>query len=573
MSFDAELSELLGPIPTGGPDAGSPLVGTAVPARGENAMVGGAHEGASKFDQLALWAPPIQSADADILPDKVVLDARVRDTLRNDGYVAGGAALHKDNIVGAMFLLNAKPKTKVLFGKDDEAWEREFQEEVETKFGLYAESPNCWSDAKRTKTLTEFVRLGVGVYTAGGEVLASAEWMPADGRPFRTAAMMIDTDRLSDPWDRRFDSNIRGGVERDRRGAPVAYHIRNAHPSDWSTNGDNFTWRRVMARKPGWGRQMILHVFEEMRADQSRGVSSMVTALSEMKMTKGFRKVELQRAVVAATYAASIESELPPAEVFAMMGGGEAVGNPSERWMMDYLSSIEAYSGGSKNLVIDGQKIPVLMPGTTLKLQNPGNGGPMGDKFEQSLLRYIAASLGVSYEQLSRDYTNTNYSSARASMGETWKFMVTRKKLVADKIASFVYRLWLEEAINYGQIETLKRQNIPNWYEGLNAEAYSACEWIGAGQGLIDPLKETQAHVLQLNNGLTTRERVMARLNGADWRNDFRQLARENAEAATHGLVFSGSQDMNNALSGSPRSGDGAATSADDSATEDDAND
>lgn len=120
---------------------------------------------------------------------------------------------------------------------------------------------------------------------------------------------------------------------------------------------------------------------------------------------------------------------------------------------------------------------------------------------------------------------------------------------------------------------TAKRQNIPNWYEGLNAEAYSACEWIGAGQGLIDPLKETQAHVLQLNNGLTTRERVMARLNGADWRNDFRQLARENAEAATHGLVFSGSQDMNNALSGSPRSGDGAATSADDSTTEDDAND
>ena len=33
-------------------------------------------------------------------------------------------------------------------------------------------------------------------------------------------------------------------------------------------------------------------------------------------------------------------------------------------------------------------------------------------------------------------------------MGETWKHMLTRKKLVADGTADFLYRLWLEEAIN-----------------------------------------------------------------------------------------------------------------------------
>jgi hypothetical protein len=59
-----------------------------------------------------------------------------------------------------------------------------------------------------------------------------------------------------------------------------------------------------------------------------------------------------------------------------------------------------------------------------------------GTNFEQSLLRYIAATLGVSYEQLSRDYTNTNYSSARAAMTETWKFMQARKKLIADRFAT-----------------------------------------------------------------------------------------------------------------------------------------
>lgn len=553
MRIDAELADLLGlsAAPLSAPDAVSPsTVGAAV--EGEVMIVGGAHEGASRFDQLQLWAPPMKTADAEIIPEKGVLDARTRDMLRNDAYVAGGAALHKDNIVGAMFLLNAKPKTKVLFGKADEVWEAEFQEEVETKFGLYAEGPNCWADAKRTKTLTEQVRLGVGVFTAGGEVLMSAEWMPDDGRPFRTAAMMIDTDRLSTPMTRLYDQNIKGGVEVDRRGAPIAYHIRQAHPSDWS-NAGAYQWRRVMARKPGWGRQMILHVFEEMRAEQSRGISSMVSALMEMKMTKGHRKVELQRAVTAATFAASIESDLPSADVFAQMGGNDENANPSIEWMRAFMSSVDEYSGGSKNLVMDGQRIPVFMPGTHLKLQSPGNTGPLGDKFEQSLLRYIAAALGVSYEQLSRDYTQTNYSSARAAMGETWKFMVSRKKLVADKIADFVWRLWLEEAINYGSLETLKRRNIPNFYEGQNADAYAHCEWIGAGQGLIDPLKETQAYVLQLNNRLTTRERVMARMHGADWRNEMAQMQREDAEMSRRKIVVAGSKDTDNALSGTPR--------------------
>ena len=487
---------------------------------------GGAFEASHRFNELATWQPPIRSADAEMLPEKPTLDARARDTLRNDAYVSGGATLHKDNIVGSHFLLNSKPETRVLWGRDDETWEREFQEEVEARFTLWSESPTHWPDAARINTLTGLVRLAVGVYTAGGEVLASAEWMPNDGRPFRSAIQMIDTDRLSTPPDRYGDSSIRGGVERDRRGAPIAYHIRRSHPSDYGVS-DNWTWRRVMAFRPGWGRKNILHIYEQQRADQSRGISAMVAALSEMRMTKSFRKVELQRAVVAATYAASIESDLPTADVYTAMGADGTTGNPSTQWALDYLNAVNEYSGGAKNLYMDGARIPVFMPGTRLKLQNPGNNGPLGAEFESSLLRHIAASLGVSYEQLSRDYTQTNYSSARASMGETWKHMLTRKKLVADGTADFVYRLWLEEAVNHGEIEALKRRNVPAFYEGLNADAYAACEWIGAGQGQIDPLKETQASILKLRNGLSTKEFEIARLHGGDWRKVARQIARE----------------------------------------------
>ena len=540
-----DIASLLGPVaplPLATSAAGAPPAGSAVPAGGATlAINGGAYDGAKRFDELSLFYPPMQSADADILPDKDLLDARTRDIMRNDAYVQGGARLRQDNIVGAIYLLNCQPKTKILWGKEDDAWEEEFQEEVESKFMLAAESPRHWFDVQRVKTLTEMVRLGLGVHTMGGEVLASAEWVRTGGRPFKTAIQMIDADRLSTPWDKQWSQDIRGGVERDRGGGPIAYHIRNRHPSDYASRWDDggSKWTRVPAYN-AWGRQMVLHVYEQLRPDQTRGISSMVAALAEMKMTKGFRKVELQRAVVAATYAASMESDLPSHEVLAMMGGADGNGtdDAATKYMLQYLSSIEAYSGGSQSLYLDGVKIPVLMPGTKLKLQNPGNGGPMGDKFEQSLLRHIAAALGVSYEQLSRDYTQTNYSSARAAMGETWKFMQSLKKVVADKVANFVFRLWFEEAINTGQIETLKRRNVPNFYEGLNADAYTACEWIGAGQGLIDPYKETQAYKLQVDSGFTTRERVIARLYGGDWRKEIKQMAREKRHIERNGLSF-----------------------------------
>ncbi|RDS20788.1 Prophage minor tail protein Z (GPZ) [Escherichia coli] len=67
--------------------------------------------------------------------------------------------------------------------------------------------------------------------------------------------------------------------------------------------------------------------------------------------------------------------------------------------------------------------------------------------FEQSLLRYIAAGLGVSYEQLSRNYAQMSYSTARASANESWAYFMGRRKFVASRQASQMFLCWLEEAI------------------------------------------------------------------------------------------------------------------------------
>lgn len=555
------VEDLLGPEPGSSPpaqDREGPSGAAASPG-GPSMIAGDAYDGASRTSaELAMWQPSMNSADADIIPGKDLLDARGRDVMRNDAYASAGDSLHRDSIVGGQYALNAKPETRILFGREDEVWETEFQEEVETKFRLWSDSDYNWVDASRHCDFTQMVRLAVGVHLAGGEVLSTAEWMPDDGRPFRTAVQMVDTARLSDPGDRAYPMDrVRGGVELDARGAPLAYFIRRQHPHDYRFNigPEQYAWRRVSARKP-WGRQMVFHCYEMIRPEQTRGVSRLAASLKETRMGQHFRDTVLQNAIVNATYAASIESEMLPDALAARMGMSDEGG--LEGVMTEWMEVLNQYSGGAKNLTIGGVKIPFLPMGTKLQLRPAGQGGPLGTEFEQSILRYIASAFGVSYEQLSRDYTKTNYSSARASMAETWKFMRARKKMVADRFANFVYRLWLEEAINKGHIESLKMRNPPNWYEGLNSEALAACEWIGAGRGQIDEMKETQAAILRMKHGLSTQEREVAEIAGGDYRRVMRQMAREKKLREDYDLppLVDDTQDMQNALSGTPREGD-----------------
>lgn len=536
------------PLITGqAPSAYDPLIDGSAPV--VLASMTSPHEGASRTSrELAMWSSPLLSADGEILPDKETVDTRVRDVMRNDAFLRNGVTIQQDSIVGERFLLNAKPDFKVL-GLDD-VWAEEFQEEVEAKFTLWAESQANHVDAARMNTLTGLVRLVVGIHTMTGESLASVEWMRQPGRPFNTAIQLIDLDRLSNPYGRSDDKNLRRGVVRDKYGAPIGYHVRMGHPTDMNMNMDQYEWKYVPVAKP-WGRVQMIHLVDQWRPDQSRGISMLVSALKETKMGKKFRDIVLQNAVLNATYAASIESDLPPQVAMEQAGGGD--NHAITSFAEGYLGAINEYTGGARNIGVDGVKIPVFFPGTRMKLQPAGQPGGLGAGFEQSLMRYTAAALGVGYSELSKDFTKANYSNLKAELAGTERRMRVQKRFTADRFAGHVYALWLEEALNKGQIESMPRR-APNYYEGLNREAYTNASWIGASMGQIDELKETQAAVLRLNNGLSTREDELAKL-GKDWRPVLRQLAREAKVAEELGLHFGkdkDTQNMMNAASGTP---------------------
>ncbi len=511
----------------------------------------GGFDGASRLSrELAMWSSPIRSADGALLRDKDTLDARSTDLERNDGYITNGVQTFKDSIVGNQYRLNARPKFRAL-GLTDE-WAEKFQERAETMFTAYAESPECWVDASRHNTLTGLVRLAVALGVTVGESVSTVEWIRQVGRPYNTAIQMIDPLRLSNPDGNSDTQFLRKGVLMDRYGAPISYNFRESLPNEYF-GSDLYRWKTVKAYKP-WGRKMVMHYFEQKRVAQSRGIGVLVSVLKEIKMTKKYSDVVLQNAVLNASFAAVLESDLPPVDAFDSIGGDSGMNS----WAAEYLASVAAYTGESPNMHLDGVRIPVAYPGTKLHIQNAGQPGGVGTNFEQSLLRHIAAGFGLSYEEFSRDFTQTNYSSARAAMGQTKKLMIAFKKYTADAFATDVYRLWFEEALGAGHFDDMMPKNAPNFYEGMNKDYYTNCTWIGAASGQIDELKETEAAALRVKSGFSTWEKECANF-GEDYRDVFAQRAREQKMQESLNLVFdlgskTGTKDAGgNAANESPR--------------------
>ena len=547
---DTEIAKILGE------SGGSPM---AMGESGGSPMaMGGAYDAADRFNRmLGLWQPPIQSIDQDILPGKDRAEARARDMARNDAYVQSAIRIHRDSIIGSAYLLNAKPNYRVL-GLDD-VWAREFQDEVEPLFSVWAESFNNWPDAARRNTFTDLIRLAVGVYLVSNEFLATVEWRsPEEERPMFTAIQPIELNRLCNPRDQRFDpKRVRGGIRLSASGRPLGYYIRRQELGTYGNLVQAHKWAYVRAFSGRFGptslRPQVIHLMEQDRPSQTRGMSQLVAALKEMRMLKRFRDLTLASAAVNASFAATIESELPDAAVYEALGSGN-VSNSALAYAQMFLNGVAEYSKSARNMQLDGVKIPHLYPGTQLKVNALGEPGGVGTEFEASFLRYMSADLDLSYEELSRDYQKASYSSVRAALNQTGRGMKSRKTRAADRLATMIYRLWFEEAVNAGMIETMRSARVPNMYDPLMMEAYCNGEWIGAGQGQVDELKESQAAILRLKMGISTYEQEVARFGG-DYRIVFEQRAREKARMEDLDILPNEMQDVSELMT-TERDGD-----------------
>lgn len=480
--------------------------------------------GAGFGGQLAQWLPQSQSVDAALLPQFERGNARADDLVRNNGYAANGVQLHQDHIVGSFFRLSYRPNWQHLGISEEDA--SAMSDDVEAAWREYAEDHHCYLDVERKRTFTMMIREGVAMHAFNGELFTQPAWSAETGRMFRTQFRMVSPKRISNPGDVMDTATQRAGVTLDRYGAAVGYSVsEDAYPG-WGARKWTHIPRELVNGRPG-----MIHIFEPLEDGQTRGANRFYSVMEQMKMLDTLQNTQLQSAIVKAMYAATIESELDSEKAFEFIAGSEgATGqkNGMEKMLEQYLVYYQA-----AQVKFGGAKVPHLFPGDSLNLQTAQDTDNGFSVFEQSLLRYIAAGLGVSYEQLSRDYSQVSYSSARASANESWRYFLGRRKFIAARQASMMFGCWLEEAFIRGVI----RMPAGARYSYQEARgAWSHSEWIGAGRMAIDGLKEVQESVMLIEAGLSTYEKECGKL-GEDYQEIFRQQVREAKERRDAGLT------------------------------------
>ncbi len=398
----------------------------------------GYHGGAGGFGgQLRAWNPPSESADAALLPNFSRGNARADDLVRNNGYAANAVQLHQDHIVGSFFRLSYRPSWRFLGIGEEEA--RAFSREVEAARKEFAEDDCCCIDAERKRTFTMMIREGVSMHAFNGELCAQATWDSDSTRLFRTQFKMVSPKRISNPNNAGDTRNCRAGVRTNDSGAALGYYVSEDGYPGWMAQ----KWTYIPRELPG-GRPSFIHVFEPLEDGQTRGANVFYSVMEQMKMLDTLQNTQLQSAIVKAMYAATIESELDTQTAMDFILGSDSKEQQSK--MTGWLGEMASYYTAAP-VRLGGAKVPHLMPGDSLNLQSAQDTDNGYSTFEQSLLRYIAAGLGVSYEQLSRNYSQMSYSTARASANESRAYFMGRRKFVASRQACQMFLCWLEEAI------------------------------------------------------------------------------------------------------------------------------
>ncbi|HLN23445.1 MAG TPA: phage portal protein [Patescibacteria group bacterium] len=494
--------------------------------------------------EMGDWLPWIRSPDAEINQFRDRMVARSRDLARNDGWAAGGITRILDNTVGASFRLSANPDYRALAMHArgfDAVWADEFRRAAEALWRGYADDLNRYNDVSRQLTISQQFRLALRHKLVDGDALAVAYWMPErvgrGGARYATSFLVVDPDRLSNPQQIMDTKYLRGGVEIDDDGVPLAYHIRKAEQNDWYNSMESMEWERV-EREDGDGWRRVIHDYERDRGGQHRGVGVFTPVLARLKMLARYYGVELQAATVASIFGTYVTSPYDPAAVQDALAGDDDEIGLYQSLRLDWAKEHPA--------MLNGVRVPTMAPGETINSVAATHPHTGFGEFAHEMLRTVAAALGVSAEQITQDWSQTNYSSARAALLESWKTMTRRRDEFAMGFTTPIYAAWLHEAMTLGELPLPR--NAPAFIEA--ATAYSRCGWLGPGRGWVDPVKEKQGAVLGMDAGLSTLKAECADNSGRDWEEILDQRKIEMDGFAARGLTppsWAGMQDATTA--------------------------
>lgn len=452
-----------------------------------------AYEGAIVSRLTADWVTSGTSADAEIDGSLVRLRNRSRQLVRDNGYAQQALRCIVSNVIGTGIRMQAQVPMQRGGGRLDTV----INDAIERGWSEWCHADTC--HAAGQLSLQEIARLAWRAIAESGEVFIRLVPEPMGAGMVPLALEILESDlcdegKTSGP-DRE-GNEWRMGVKVNRWGRPLAYRFRTRHPGDVS-GSVGYDTVDVPA-------DQIIHLRRIERPGQTRGVPWFAAAIKSLHHLAGYQEAEVVRARAASSLMGFITSP-----------DGELIGDD----------------------VYDGDRVTKFEPGA-FKYLAPGEevsvpqlDAPDGqfEPFLRAMLRGVAASTGCSFEQVSNDYSQSNYSSNRMSRQdsiETWK---GEQQYAIEHFYRPIFARWMDAAVEVGALQ------LPNY--DLMRDRYHAVRWYPRAWGFLDPQVEIGAYKDAVRCGFMTQAQVVAE-QGGDLAELMRDLAAERELAKELGLTL-----------------------------------
>lgn len=475
-----------------------------------NHLFGGASpsfDGASLTKKsMADWNPSGLDADSALAPDLPTLRNRSRDCYRNDPTARASVDTSARKTVGS----GLTPRSNIdreFLGLEAERADR-WEADYERDWSLHADSRRI--DATGKSNFYGLTYLTYLTWAQSGEVFVLLGVDDDD-----ITLRLIEPDRVSTPPHRSEGPRLRNGIELDRRGRPVAIWVRSAHPGDAFDFAGQYRWDRVPMYGPRTGRLNVLHLYKQDRPGQHRGIPFLTPVIEHLRVLSGYGRAELQGALVSSMFTAFLRMQ----DMGPLHGAG-------------HQKAEEAYLEWAGRL--GPGMVGKLPPGADLVFANPQRPNSNYDKFVDSITRGIGAALGIPAEILLKKISS-NYTAYRGAVLEAWEFFYAEQTWMIDNFCKPVWAARMDLRVAAGKV------TAPGYFQDSGIRhAYLRSQWNGPTMAMVDPVKETQAYVLQAQNGLTTWTYATRALNGSDYTANLRQLERERKTQEQTGFTSPG---------------------------------
>lgn len=430
------------------------------------------YQGAQFSRLTADWVTSNTSADSEVYGSAQKLRDRARQLCRDNDYARQALRAIEGNVIGQGIPFQSQVRMQ-RGGKLDTG----INDAIEAAWKRWTSAHHCHTGGKLS--FADIERLVIRACAESGEVFIRLVRQSFGGSTIPLAMEVIEADQLDDGLNGRSQqgNEIRMGVEVDGWGRPIAYHFLAYHPGDYQFSNQQISTQRHK-RIPA---EEVIHLYRSERPGQTRGITWFASAIQRLHHLAGYEQAEVVRARASS----------------ALMG---------------FITSPEGELIGDD--VMDGERVSNFEPGV-FKYLNPGESvtvpsldSPDGqfEPFLRAMLRAMAAGIGCSYETISRDFSQTNYSSSRLSLIEDRDHWRILQSWLIENFHRRVFHEWIELAVLSNAL------SLPG-YE-LAPERFKAARWMPRGWAWVDPAKEVAAYKEAVRCGFKTLGDVIAEQGG-----------------------------------------------------------